>query len=104
MLRYRFAIAQDEDGQWYYYNDGDGRKVPWEHFPTKEEAERAVAQFNHRLQKGDEIELLTRQRMKVLIPRWCDQLVRETGIDREEVLLDIGLAVRDVVDEMCPKG
>jgi hypothetical protein len=104
MLRYRFGIDQDEDGQWFYYNDGDGRKIPWDSFPTREQCERAVAWFNYRLEKGDEIELRVKERMRVLIHRWADQLTRETGIDRQEVLLDIGLGINDAVDELCPIG
>jgi hypothetical protein len=62
MLKGEFAVAQDADGSWFYYSTDDQRRSPLEHFPAREQAERAAQQFAYRLQKEDEIALVAKER------------------------------------------
>jgi len=104
MRQHQFTVAQDEDGLWFYYSKDNERGSPWEHFPTREECERAAEEFAAWIQKVNEIEEQTKARMMRLIQEWTDQLVQESGLDREEVLFDIGIGIKDAVDELCPAG
>jgi hypothetical protein len=99
-----FEVSQDGDGSWFYHNPGSPRSA-WEGgFATREQAERAAASFAYRLQKGNQIELVTKARVRTLIHKWCDQLTRETSLPREDVLLDIRLGAMDALDDLCPQG
>jgi hypothetical protein len=104
MLEYKFDTAQDADGGWFFHTLGRPQSV-WETgFPTREEAEHAAQEFANRLREGQLTEMVVQRRLRMLIEFWTNERVQETGLAREDVLLDIGLGIRDVVDEVCPKG
>jgi hypothetical protein len=50
-----------------YHQDMRRKEIP---------SERAAEQFAYRLQKGDEIELVAKERMLPLIKEWADQSAR----------------------------
>lgn len=106
MTKPEFVVVQEADGRWTYYSDDDTSfRLPWiEGCLTREEAERKAERFAYRLQKGDETEQQIKERLMPLIQAWADEMVRETGLELEEVLLDIGNGVRQARKAVCPDG
>lgn len=101
-----FIVCQAQDGTWdYYHRTLDSPERPDDGgFQTKEQAEREAARLAYRLQKGHETEQQIKERMMPLIKAWAEQTVRETGLELQEVLLDIGDGVKQAVKELCPAG
>ena len=56
------------------------------------------------MSKGDEIEEQTKERMIPLIVALADQKFSGSGLDRDEVLLNIRLGIEAALDKLCPSG
>jgi hypothetical protein len=105
MGKYQFAVHQEPDGLWGYHDkDGSPELLQDGDYPTQEQAKRAAEQFAYRMREGDVTEGQVMERMEALIKQWADQRGSETGLERQEVLLDIRYGVEATLDKMCPAG
>jgi hypothetical protein len=103
MGKYQFAVHQEPDGLWGYHDKGASPELPQDGgYPTKEEAEREAEQFAYRMREGDVTEAQVMERMEPLIKQLADQRVSETGLDRQEVLVDIHYGVKTAINQLCP--
>jgi hypothetical protein len=103
MSNNQFGVAQDDvDGSWFYYSRGTSSA--WDSFATRAEAEQAAQEFADRLREGEETERIVRNRLRMLIQSWASERVGDTGLPREEVLLDIRLGAQAALDDLCPRG
>lgn len=105
MANYTCVVHQEPDGLWGFYDKFDTpHRLTDGGYTTREQAEREAERFTYRMHKGDEIEEQIKERVAPLIVAWADQLVSESGLERQDVLLDIRLGVRAALDELCPSG
>jgi uncharacterized protein (UPF0128 family) len=83
-----FIVFQGQDGTWgYYHKELDTPDRPAnDGLLTREQAERGAALLAYRLQEDKVIEDIVRERLEVLINTLADERVKETGLDRQEVL------------------
>jgi hypothetical protein len=83
-----FIVFQCQDGTWgYYHKELDSPDRPADGgLLTREQAERGAARLAFRLQEDKVIEDIVRERLDVLINTLADERVKETGLDRQEVL------------------
>ena len=83
-----FIVFQGQDGTWgYYHKELDSPDRPANvGLLTREQAERGAARLAYRLQEASVINDIARERLEVLINTLADERVKETGLDRQEVL------------------
>lgn len=103
IAKYEFVVCQDSDGLWGYYDKGGNPQYPFGGYITGEQAEVAAEQFAHYMNTRDDISEQIKERMLPQIATWTDEMVRESGLERSEVLMDIRNRIELALDYLaCP--